>query len=556
MKTRLLSSCRIWLVSFWFLTIATAAHAAPPKLDLLYPAGVQRGTTIEVTASGTFDNWPVQGWADRAGIKFEPKEEKGKFAVSVHEDVPPGVVRVRLYNDDGASAVRNFIVGTLAEIVEAESNNEPAKPQAVEGSRVVINGKFQAQGDVDVFAVALKQGETLVAALDANRVLASPLDGVLQILSHDGFVLAQNDDTHGLDPRLVFTATADGKYLVRAFAFPATPDSTIALAGGASYVYRLTLTTGGFLDHAWPLTVSRSSPTEIELHGWNIAPDAKHMTIPPDDLSSEITLFHPQLANTLTVPRVAHSTIVELEPSDAKQPQSLSLPVTLTGRLDPARDEDVFSIPAKKGDNLVFRIESETLGYPVDPVLTLNGPDGNLISRVDDPQGGRRSSGAGRDAEIAFTAKADGEHRLIVADLHRRGGFRCVYRLTASVAQPDYALTLAADAFTLTPGKPLEISVTIDRRQNFEGEIEIAALGLPEGVMCPPVKSPAKGDEAKTVKLVLTATDGPRSGPIRITGTVGEQPTLARTAQATVAALNNARLSDVWLTVAKPPEAK
>ena len=63
-------------------------------------------------------------------------------------------------------------------------------------------------------------------------------------------MLEQMEDTLWFDPRIVFTAPEDGTYYVRTFAFPADPNSTIQFAGAASYIYRLTLTTGPFVDHS------------------------------------------------------------------------------------------------------------------------------------------------------------------------------------------------------------------------------------------------------------------------------------------------------------------
>ncbi len=85
--------------------------------------------------------------------------------------------------------------------------------------------------------MALRAGQTLVASVAAHGTLGSPMDAVLQICSSDGFVLRQNDDFHGLDPQLVFDAPRDGKYVIRIFAFPASPNSSISFSGKPSYVY-------------------------------------------------------------------------------------------------------------------------------------------------------------------------------------------------------------------------------------------------------------------------------------------------------------------------------
>ena len=89
----------------------------------------------------------------------------------------------------------------------------------------------------------LRQPITLVASLDAQRSLASPMDGVLQVVSDRGFVLAQNNDYAGLDPQVTFRVPTDGRYVVRVFAFPATPDASVRFGGGDRFLYRLTLTT-------------------------------------------------------------------------------------------------------------------------------------------------------------------------------------------------------------------------------------------------------------------------------------------------------------------------
>jgi hypothetical protein len=92
-------------------------------------------------------------------------------------------------------------------------------------------------------------------------------------------VLEENNDNHGLDPQIVFAAPKDGIYVLRVFAFPSVPDASIRFAGGDTYVYRLTLTTSGFADHAFPLAAMRGVATEVAVLGWNIPVDAKMLPL-------------------------------------------------------------------------------------------------------------------------------------------------------------------------------------------------------------------------------------------------------------------------------------
>ena len=74
----------------------------------------------------------------------------------------------------------------------------------------------------------------------------------------------------GLDPQVNYAVRADGTYTVRVFAFPATPDSSIRHFGSDLSVYRLTITTGPFVDYATPLAVREGADTDFTLYGWNL----------------------------------------------------------------------------------------------------------------------------------------------------------------------------------------------------------------------------------------------------------------------------------------------
>jgi hypothetical protein len=521
-----------------------SASAAPPPLTYLFPAGAQQGKTTGITAGGTFASWPVRAWTDGKGVELKPAKEKGKLTVTVAADAPAGVCWVRLHDDQGASELRPFLIDTLPEVVEKEPNDEPAKPQTLAALPAVVNGRLAKAGDVDCFAVRLQKGQTLVVSLEANRTLGSPMDGVLQLLSANGFVLEENNDDHGLDPQLTFTAPKEGAYIVRLFAFPAEPDASVRFAGGDTYIYRLTLTTGGFADHAFPLAVSRGSPAEIEVAGWNIPAAVKKLPV-GTETAGPVTLRHPQLANTLSVLVEPHRCLAETEPNDRKKPQAISLPATISGRIDPPGDLDVFEFAAKKGQRLSFRLDARSVDSQLDPLLRLTDATGKRLAQADDATAGKPGI---RDAVLAFTVPQDGSYRLLVSDQSGHGGRRHFYRLRATLAEPDYALTLAADRFVLTPGKPLAIPVTIERRNGFDRAIEITAEGLPDGVTAKPVQS--TGAAGKSATLTLEAKRGPVSGAIRIIGRVAGQTDLTRTALAPRIKLPQTT-PHLWLTVTK-----
>ena len=513
---------------------AHGALAAAPDVKYLYPAGAARGTTVEVSPGGNAGDWPPQVWINRPDVTVVPAAEKGKLSITVSPGAVPGVRWIRLYNAQGAAAPLPFVVGTLPEVTEQEPNDAPSKPQALASSTCVLNGRLEKRGDVDSFAVSLAKGQTLVAAVTANETLGSPMDAVLEVVSARGNVLAANDDERGLDPLLPFTAPADGLYLVRLFAFPATADASISFAGGENFVYRLTVTIGAFIDGSLPLAVSQTGPTDVEMFGWNL-PDAGRRRVLD---ASHTDLFSPDWASSLTLPLVAHRSIVEKEPNDVAAPQALELPAVVSGRIGEPRDRDAFRVHLTKGQ-WHFSIESRSLGYPLDAVLELFDVGGKSLARADD-------SGNNRDAELKFTAPADGDYTLVVSDLYEHGGARYFYRLSIAPPEADFAVGVPQHAYTASVGKPLEIPLTIDRRSGFEGEIDIRVEGLPEGITASPAKSAAKGESAKSVKLAITGAS-PFAGPIRIVGVSADPLRGAHLAEFSLA--GGARSSDLWLTV-------
>jgi hypothetical protein len=526
------------------LLLPAAVSAAPPTLSYLYPAGAQQGQTIEVSAGGAFERWPVRAWVDRSGVEVKSAKTKSRPTITVAADAAPGTCWVRLFDEQGASALRPFVIGTLPEVVEQEPNDDVQKPQTLPSSSVVVNGRLEKAGDVDCFALKLRKGQTLVASLDAQRTLGSPMDGVLQILSAAGFVLEENNDDSGPDPLVVFTAKTEGTYIVRTYAFPAEPDASIRLSGGENYIYRLTLTTGGFADHPWPLAVSRDEPGLVTVAGWNVPDEAKTLKVAPSAGSDFVTLGHARLAGTVNVRIEPHRCLVEAEPNDRKKPQAITLPMTISGRIDPAGDVDVFEFAAKKGERLLFRAEARSVGSLLDPVLRLTDAAGKSLAQADDSSSGKAGA---REAELSFNVSQDGTFRIEVRDLGGSGGPRHFYRLRATRAEPDYTLTVATDRFTLTPGKPLDIPVTVERHNGFAGDVEVTVEGPPEGVTAAPVKS--SGAAGKTITLRLEAKTGAVSAAFRIVGHVGGRTDLRKTA--TAAAAPFAPTSHLWLSVTK-----
>lgn len=525
--------------------LAAAVAADAPKIDRVFPPGLCRGTSVDVKLSGKPGDGPLRIWSDRAQLAFEVSEKQDAVHVTAPADAVPGIHWLRFYNDHGAAGLIPFFVGVVPESVEAEPNDGVASAQSLEAASVTVNGVLQKTDDVDIFSLSLSAGRTFVASLQGNRDLGSPMDAVLQLLDSNGTVLTQNDDDHGLDPQIAFDIATDGQYYVRAFAFPSKPNSTIRLAGGADYVYRLTMTSGAFIDYVIPSTVDPAASTSVSIHGWNLTPELRTATIGPFD--QKLTSVTEGFANVFSVSAAKHPSAAEAD----QLPQPVAIPSSVTGCIAVPGEQDTYTITGKKGQKLTVEAEARSLYSLLDPVITVTDESGKVLKEADD------RSRDDPDAEAAVTLGADGLFHIRITDRYGDGGERYFYVLTCRETQPDVSASVSGDAFVLSEDKPLEIPVAVSRINGLAEVVKVTVEGLPEGVTAETVESAAKGDTAKavTLKLVRTEGAGSFSGPVRIVCTTADSAIVRRAVSPT--SNSSAPAEEIWLTVLAPkPKAE
>lgn len=523
------------------LTVPSAVALDVPKVDRLYPAGGKAGTEVDVAVSGKLVDASIQTWSDRGQLQCAVAEDLKSVKITIPEDARQGVHWLRFFNAAGVSAGRPFVVGQIAEQTEQEPNNLPQEANAVESAAVTVNGVLQKPGDVDIFSIQVPAGKTLVASMQANRILGSPMDGVLQLLDENGTVIAQNDDDHQLDPQITWEAPKDGLYYIRAFAFPAAPNSTIKLAGAPSYVYRLTITHDAFIDHVIPAVVDRRASAAVRLCGWNLA--AGQETAAVDVFEEACVPVGQPGAVTHPVDGVTHASHVESDVSRA-----IAVGSSVTGRVATAGERDEYVLPGTKGQKLRFKIAARQFHSLLDPVLTITAADGKVLSEADD------RSRTDPDGETTVTVPADGPLTVAVTDRYGDGGFRFFYVLTCDVPQPELTATIGADQYVLNKDEPLDVPVTIARTNGFAQKVTVTMDGLPEGVTAEPVVSEPKGDSSKAVTLKLTRGESAAafSGVVHVKWSAEGSDTT--TPATTVIGTAKVPTTDIWLTVIPKPK--
>lgn len=458
-----------------------------PRLLTIMPMGGQAGQSVEVTITG-------ENLEDVTELAFSTPQitakpiagSANKFKVSIAADTPVGVFDARVVSRLGISSARAFSVGRLPEVVRTKANNtiETAMRLSV-GS--ICNATMTRRA-VDFYSFSGVKGQ-LVAVDCAAVGIDSRLTPVLIVANDKGADLQVNRTGGMID----FTPPANGTYVIKV--------SDLTYQGGERHFYRLALQQGPALPQPQTQMVSAMS--------W-----------PPAGLA-------------------ATAAAKEAEPNH-QAPQKITLPADLSGAFFPAADVDTYEFTAKKGETWWVEVASERLGLNTDPfVLVQQIKDGRLadVAELYDiappmkvTSNGYSYDGPPYDAGSPdvlgkFEIKEDGTYRIQVRDLFggTRSDPRNVYRLIVRQAEPDFALAAWAVHMTLRNGdraslsKPMALrqgdarafEVVVQRRDGFDGEIEIQMDGLPTGVSAAGLKI-GKG---KTYgHLILTADENAPRG--------------------------------------------
>ncbi len=436
-----------------------------PVLAWIYPAGGQRGHTVEITAGGTGIR-PNQVLMTGSGITTRVLESKdpsqARIAITIAPDADPGIRELRILNSGGVSNRFRFVVGDLPEINEIEPNSTRAAPQPIESLPVVINGQI-TEGDRDYFRFHAAAGQTVICQVQARALLpyiadAVPgwFDPVLAVYDSAGHQLDFADDFRvNPDPVLAFHAPRDGDYTLEL--------RDVIYRGRADFVYRLTL-------------------------GAN----------PPD--------------TTVRFPKTTLPLLTQAGPNDTPaQPGKITPPVAIEGRIQRPGDSGYYQFHARSNERFVMEVQARRYDSPLDSILTLYNSKHEVVAENDDwtdPTAGMVAHQA--DSRILYTVSAEGDYTLRIRDVQGKGGDDYVYRLLIAPPRPDFALRITPDNPRLAQGDTAAITVGAVRRDEFNGEIKLSVEGLPPGFATSDAVIPAGQNEGR---LTITA---PSDTPIGV----------------------------------------
>lgn len=531
---------------------AVPAPAKPPQLLFVFPAGGRRGSTAEVVVHGVDVKTatavrlsgpgvtarilppvpPVEEIDPKTGKKVPPKPprrqknplevdtEPVRVAVTLAADAPLGERDLRVLTPGGLSNRLRFVVGQLAEAVEAEPNSTPGEAQPLPALPATINGQLHA-GDIDVFRFTAKAGQTLVCELLGRRLApflpeAVPgwLQGVLTLYDATGREVCYVDDfRNDPDPVLIHRIEKDGEYRLEV--------RDALYRGTQRFVYRLNIGALPFVTDLYPPGGRRGTRVPVRLTGVNLERDTLTVEVPAEGMTTRVGGSGGGLAsNTLPFAIGDDKEAEEVEANDTPdKAMPLSVGTVVNGRIGRSGDVDCFRVTTTARQTLVIDVRARRLASPLDAHLAvLDATGGQLAANDDTPDEWEQEMTHHADARVVFTAPAAGSYLVRLSDVQGNGGPECSYRLTVAELRPDFLLRMLPDQPTAGGGDCAVVRVEAVRRDYFNGPITLAVQGLPAGyVASRGVLRPGQTECA--LGITIPATAQPLLVPLTVTGT-------------------------------------
>ena len=127
-----------------------------------------------------------------------------------------------------------------------------------------------------------------------------------------------------------------------------------------------------------------------------------------------------------------------------------------------AKDEPCYIVEAYPAGSPIVQN-----GLPVFPLYYSNDDDADRL--------------LDKDSRLTFTAPTDGTYLIRVADVRGFAGDKFQYRLTVRPPREDFQVTINTMNPKIPAGSGQRLKFTLSRIDNFDGDVRLDLLGLPDG---------------------------------------------------------------------------
>ena len=384
----------------------TGNRTTPPTINSVSPMGVARGATVEMNVEGLNLAKTSAVYFSEPGIKARilrikelpdlpdirlgsngtvstvdlgplPPGNQVTLELDVSPDAPVGTVGMRLQTPLGTSPLARFALEPYyGESPDREPNDTPE--EAVETYLpAILVGAISKPGDVDYYKISVKDGERLVFQNSAPE-LGSSLEPVVRIYDTNQNLLKAFGEDGGREANdFAYTFEKGGTYYIRV--------SDYEDGGNGRHFYRIKVGQFPLALAAFPLGLQEGKQAEIHLAGYNLPAKVAVKGVPSPEDPREV-IFRPETNKGAAFNRVSLALGSEPEVlalgsnTSLAQAQPLSGPVTVNGKLESV--ENYYRFRARKNQKLIFEVNANRLGSPLDSLLEILDSKGVPVERA------------------------------------------------------------------------------------------------------------------------------------------------------------------------------
>jgi hypothetical protein len=488
-----------------------------PTLRSPGPMGMQRGTTLDLTLTGTNLANPAGLWTSfPATVTIPTEANNGKdpakllVRLQVPKDAPLGLYALRLGTQRGISNLRLFCIDDLPQVLENNTNHSLAMAQPITPPCVIV-GRADAEA-TDYFKVSVMAGQRLSFEVLGRR-LGSAFDPTLTLYdlrTGREVPAGYSNDAPGLqtDARFTFTFKESGDYALGV--------RDVSYRGGDDFYYRLRVGDFPCATTPLPLAARRGTKSTIAFAGPNVAGVSPVEVGVPSDPNLTTLWVSPHGTNGLAGWPVSLAVsdldeIMEQEPNnEPARANRVAVPGAVTGRFQAKGEKDLFAVALKKGTRYILEAHTHEHSSPTEVYMTLRDAKANQLQATNPMVAPR----------LDFTPPADGDYLLELEHLHSWGGTDEVYRVTVTAHEPGFDLNLPTERLDIAPGGTASIPVYLTRR-DYNGAIEVSVADPPGVTGTATIAAganPPPNQPAATLTFAAAADLGPGPRVLHIQG--------------------------------------
>ena len=466
----------------------------------MLPASVQPGVKSTLILRGTKLPANLRVVSNREEVKLSLEkvaDVEAAISIEVPSGTRPGPIGLWFATPNGPLSTKFVLVDDLATVSDNGNNHSIATAQSV-GTLNAVDGVTEGT-KADYYRFSAAPGQR-VAFEVITQAIRSKMDPIVRLLSADGRVLrVADDDAIGPDCRFSYEFAEAGEYYLQ------ISDSHYAAGGD----YHLRIGDFPIIDHVSPLAIQRGTSARLKFLG----PDGSRVVAMeanvPENLQDDffIVPVHIESGKSSAWATVAASKFTQfVEPSattesEPKTKQVREVPFGLSGQLEKAGERDSYWIKGTKGQSVRIASRTRSLGCATMLQMQLSNAAGTKLAET--------SVSEADEWIFDVTFPEDGEYRLDVGDLLKRGGSQFGYWIEV-IPSGSFSIVMKADpkgrlSFPIeeaSGGCAVELRIS---RFGYDGEIELSVGEEAKGIQILNPRIAANATEHRAIVLVNDA---------------------------------------------------